>query len=198
MPKWIDESCFFTRDQTLATLKPLLPADVVKDLGFVCPPDGKWSNQELASNFTGIMGTTYHLLDEAPCNTTFGTLLTENQSFTDALAIEQNFVNALWAGPFCNIFANRFYSATDDGTGSVSLTLPAGGTYRGNVIVLGNEANNRALFINGDTITDSDDDNRMAIRAGDFAGGTTLTISSSEGGEELVMTFFGVRVDCLQ
>ena len=92
--------------------------------------------------------------------------------------------------------APRFFVGESTGTSSPSVTLPAGGTWLTQVVVLGQEDAPEGHFVNGATISDSDDDSRVATGARSYAGGTTLTMTSSESSEEITMSVMAIRTDC--
>lgn len=178
--KWVDISCFFAHGVSEADLKAMLPANIVMENGFVCPAEGKWSNNELASIFTAIMGLQAKQLDNAPAN----------QDFFDCLL--DNFM--------CSWFASRFdcgrVPANGLASGSISFSVPAGGSHKVNWDYNGAGDNPTVDGSNPQTIFLNNNDN--AVSGGDslqVAGGQTITINQGANVRGY-MTWDSVRVDC--
>lgn len=99
----------------------------------------------------------------------------------------------------CNEIASRVFTDTRSGTGSLSITLPAGGTWQVFAFGIGNEDNTSGSnTVSGGLNTlqwDDGDDNLAVTASGAFAGGTVLSPSASlvRG----VFSVFAIRTDCL-
>lgn len=109
MSTWIDDACRLASGLSEAELKALLPAQIVMENGFVCPADGKWTNDDLASYFTGLFGLMGLYLSAAPSN--------------------QQFFDCLWESFLCDKLNDRTYQNTVSGTGTLTHTSPTGGNW---------------------------------------------------------------------
>lgn len=175
----IEPDCDFGSALTDGDIKGLLSniPDVFMQNGFVCTNAqiDSLDNTQLGGYFTGLFAFLYDRFAN----------LHENQPFSQCL----------WDNFICEFVQDSIFFGSNIGGASVSVSLPAGGTYRYVSIVNGvnggtltNNGNSRHFFLD----TGSNGEIINGNFSGTAAGGTAITATQA-GFANIMMTVFAVR-----